>query len=190
MDFRRGRQMIVHDPNLNNRNTTPPTMLTPPVAFRRWTVHPQNSPGFIIQGVARQIRGGIDALHFMGHGNRGFIAVGRGTFSSSNADLFAQLRGHVRVIVFFSCLVAGDNRGWYRGHPVSFGQHIAANSGARVVMARETQMYSWNSTNIIEFGQWEGPVDVYEPSGGWSEYQAHNPFRTERPLRLEQLIFG
>jgi hypothetical protein len=184
--------MIVHDPRLNNPRTTPPTILTPPAAFRRWTVHPQNSPAFIIQRVAQAAAqaGGLDALHFMGHGNRGFIAMGGGTFDSTNADLFAQMRGQVGVITFFSCLVGGDTRGWYYRHPTYFGQRVAAESGARVVVAHQTQIYTWDRSRVIDFGPWEGPVDVFEPAGGWSTYQNANPYRTERRLELESLIFG
>lgn len=192
MNFRRGRQMIVHDPALNNPYTNPPTMLIPPPAFRRWTVHPRNSPSFIIGRVAQVAKkvGGLDALHFMGHGNRGFINVGQGSFQDSNADLFAQLSGNVGVIVFFSCLVGGDSRGWYPQHPQYFGQRVAAESGARVVVAHRTQIYSWDSNRVIEFGPWEGPVDVFEPGHGWSTYQNDNPIRTEHPIDLERLIFG
>lgn len=184
--------MIVHDPGLNNPHTTPPTQLTPPVAFRRWTVHPRNSPRYIIDQVDRvaTASGGLDALHFMGHGNQGFIRVGGGTFTRRNVDLFARIQGKVRVIVFFSCLVGGDTRGWYPRHPRYFGQQVARQAAARVVVAQEVQTYSWDRNNVIDFGPWEGPVDVYEPEQGWSTYQNYNPFRTERPLNLDQIIFG
>jgi hypothetical protein len=191
MNFRRGRQMIVHDPALNNPHTNPPTTLTPPVAFRRWTVHPRNSPEFILERVALVATqtGGLDALHFMGHGNQGFISVGGGTFSQTNADLFSGLRGKVSAIVFFSCLVGSDSQGWYRGHPTYFGQRVAAESGARTVVAHQLQTYSWDANRIIDFGPWEGPVDVFEPESGWSTYQNYNPFRAEPQLDLERVIF-
>lgn len=195
MNFRRGFQMIVHDPGLNNRHTNPPTPLTPPVAYRRWTVHAQNSPRYILErvtDVAESTQGGLDALHFMGHGSPGGIRIGASRFTAANANLFASLRGKVGVIVFFSCQVGGEHQGagWHRGHPTYYGQRIAAATGARVVVAQENQTYSWGRSRVIDFGDWEGPVDVFESSGDRSTYQAHNPFRQERRLDLEELIFG
>ncbi|MEM1141384.1 MAG: hypothetical protein AAGI88_02260 [Pseudomonadota bacterium] len=195
MNFRRGHQVIVHDPGLNDPFTTPPTALTPPVAYRRWTVHPQNSATFIMQRITQYIDSApnsrIDALHFMGHGNLGRIRIGRERFSSQNVNLFRALRGKVRYVVFFSCRVGGDTRGWVpRNHFRTFGARVSEATGANVVVAQQDQEYTYNAQNIIEFGTWEGPVDVYNPSGGWSAYQAYNPFRRETPLRLENLIFG
>jgi hypothetical protein len=139
--------------------------------------------------VARSNR--LDALHFMAHGNRSVVRIGAGSFSAANAHIFSALAGNrVRVIVFASCLVGSDTQGWYRNHPVYYGQKIADITGAKVVVARENQVYQWHpSTNVIDFGDWEGPIDVYSP-GMTESYQEYNPFRTERRFDLERVIFG
>ena len=201
MNFRRGRQMIVHDPGLMasaRPNATPPlpaVQLTPPVAWRRWTVHPQNSVGFILGRVNEVIDGAggaIDALHFMGHGSPGGMALGRGRLDADDVPQFEPLRDKVRVIVFFSCQVGGEHQsgGWSRTQPTTIGRRISDATGATVVVAQQNQTYSYNRrVRLINFGPWEGPVDVYAP-GTAATYNAHNPFRREPQIDLERLIFG
>lgn len=200
MNFRRGRQMIVHDPRLNwpgNPNATPPvpaTPLTPPVAWRRWTVHPMNSIEYILTRVgevAGQVTDGIDALHFMAHGNRGLVALGRENLDEGNVRHFEQVAGKARFIVFFSCLVGSEHVGsaWMRGTE-TIGRTIAAITGATVITAQHNQEYHRTPANVIDFGPWEGPVDVYRP-GALVTYQADDsPFRAGIRLDLEALVFG
>ena len=89
----------------------------------------------------------------------------------------------------FSCSVGGDTQGWHIHHPRYFGEQVSAASGARVVVARRIQQYSWDSSNVIDIQSFEGEVDVYGP-GGWEEYQSYNPFRVVPMFDLEALIFG
>lgn len=195
MDYMRGFQMVIHDPRLNNPNTTPPTPLRPPGARQTWTVDPaRHSASHIVSWAATCAAGApggrMDALHFMAHGNRSYVQIGTDGFTAANASIFGVLAGKVGVIVFACCLVGSDTRGWYWNHPRYYGQVIAELTRAQVVVARENQVYSWNTTsNVIDFGDWEGPIDVY---GGSivSSYQEYNPFRAEPRLNLERLIFG
>jgi hypothetical protein len=196
MNFARGKQMIVFDTGLNalTGSLQRSVQVTLPLAHRRWIVHPQNSLHYILNGVAQTAHatGGLNAVHFMGHGSPGSIRLGLETLSASHSDLFRMLRGQVGTIVFFSCLVGGQHRGsgWHRGHPVTFGQQIARASGATVVLAQQIQYYRVTATSEVDFGDWEGPVDVYR-RGTISTYQADNPFqRTARPIDLEAIIFG
>jgi len=138
----------------------------------------------------------FDAVHFMAHGNRAFIQIGGGLLDELSVPLFRSFRdsagrGRVRYIVMFGCLVGSDNGGGSPyGHCPYFGQQLAAASGASVVMARELQTYSWSPSGVIDFGDFEGTVDVYSPGNIAYEYQSYNPFRTVPPLNLEALIFG
>lgn len=215
MNFRRGHQMVIHDPNLNNpflgsypagATLRPPTgpdlpniAVRPPDAYNVWTVRSSDSPSHIAGWAARVAReaptgNGLDALHFMAHGSRAHIGIGASGFDGRNASEFARLRrgegSWTRFIVFLSCLVGSDERGWYRGHPRYFGQQVAQHAQTRVVMAHENQAYGWDASGALDFGTWEGPVDVFEPNGNWATYQDYNPFRPTPRLDLEALIFG
>ena len=113
MNFSRGHQMIVHDPGLGVR-ADPTRQLVPPVAYRRWTVHPHNTVNHILSRVGNvggHCPGGLDAVHFMAHGSPGSMRIGRERMNNSNIDSFAMLEGNVRFIVFFSCSVGGERQG-------------------------------------------------------------------------------
>jgi hypothetical protein len=194
MNYARGMQMVIHDPRLNNPFTTPPTPLRPPAARQTWTVDPaRHSAAHIVgwAGVCAQGAPGgrLDAVHFMAHGNRSYVQIGSDGFTAANASIFSALTDRVGVIVFACCLVGSDTQGWYWHHPRYYGQVIADLTHARVVVARENQVYSWNPSNTIDFGDWEGPVDVYG-NNVVDSYQEYNPFRTTTRLDLERLIFG
>jgi hypothetical protein len=97
------------------------------------------------------------------------------------------------VIVFFSCQVGGEHQGaggWIRGQPPTFARGIVEATGAKVVVALHNQGYHVRDDGVIDFGAWEGPIDVYEPGGVVSTHQADNPFRGTRQFDLEQVIFG
>jgi len=216
VNFRRGHQMVIHDPNLNNpglgrhpagatlRATTtgrlvPNVPVRPPDAYNVWTVRSSDTPSHITDWASRVAQGapggnGLDALHFMAHGNRAYAAIGASGFDGRNVSEFARLRrgtgSWTRFIVFFSCLVSSDDRGWYRGHPRYFGQQVAHHAQTRVVMAQETQGYDWDASGVLDFGTWEGPVDVFEPNGDWATHQDYNPFRPTPRFDLEALIFA
>jgi hypothetical protein len=194
-DYHRGHQMVILDPRLNNALTTPPTLMDPPFAYNRWRVDPIiHSPQHILAWAGRVARGapggrGLDALHLMAHGNRALLQMGSGFLTADNVDLFEPLQGRTRWIVFWSCLIGSDSRGWYRGHPEYFGQQVASTVGCQVVVAHQPQLYQCFGTRL-EFGEWEGPVDIFQPDGGWATQQDHNPFRGTRRLDLEAMIFG
>ncbi len=196
-NFMRGHQMIVHDPRVDNPDTTPHTLLRPPNAMNVWTVRLSDSVSHVVGWPAQLASrsGGLDAVHFMAHGYPGGMQIGAGYLDQSAVPFFAQFRDprtnepRVRFIVMFSCTVGADTQGWYIHHPRYFGEQVAAASGARVVVARRNQEYNWNSSNVIDFGSFEGEVDVYG-AGGSEEYQSYNPFRAVPMLNLETLIFG
>ncbi len=193
MNFRRGKQMIVLDTGLQHLSGSSMSIdrLTPPVAHRRWVVHPRNSVNYILNGVAQAaFPKGLDAVHFMGHGQPGRIQLGRERLSEHHAPLFEMLRDRVGTISFFSCQVGGEHQGagWYRGQPTTFGQRIAGAARAKVVVAQQIQYYQVRN-GVIDWGRWEGPVDVYD-GNTISTYQQYNPFRGARAFDLEEIIFG
>jgi hypothetical protein len=197
MNFRRGKQMIVYDTGLSElggyRAQSRPLSL--PVAYRRWVLHPHNSSAYILRRVAMvasEADGGLDAVHFMGHGGPGRISLGRDGLSRDNVDSFSELAGNVRFIVFFSCQVGGEHQGggWHRGQPTTFGRLIVQATGASVVVAQQNQGYDVGANGQVEFGAWDGPIDVYEPGGRLSTHQAHDPFHPTRRFNLEETIFG
>lgn len=193
-NYRRGHQMAILDPRLNNPHTAPPTLLDPPLAYNRWRVDAaHHSPQHILAWAARVAEGvpgtgRLDALHLMAHGNRALMQIGSGMLDASNLHLFAPLQGKTGWIVFWSCLIGSDTAGWYRGHPEYFGQQVARTVGCRVVVAHEPQTYSWLG-GMVDFGDWEGPVDIFEPDGAWATHQDYNPFRAPSRLDLEAMIF-
>jgi hypothetical protein len=197
MNFMRGRQMVVHDPRLNkpgNPNANPPvapTPLTPPGAVQTWTVSLTHPVEHIMSWVGKVCdEGRLDALHFMAHGNKAYMQLGAGSLSWANIKLFEKVKGKVGHIVFWSCLVGSDEATYY-GHGPIFAAKVAEVTGAKVVACRQNQMYSWNSSNVIDFGGWEGEVFVFEDKGQTSRsFNKPNPFRVEPTLDLEKLIFG
>ena len=197
MNFGRGKQMIVYDNGLSElgggyRESRP---LNLPMAHRRWILHPHNSAEYILRRVAMvaaEADGGLDAVHFMGHGSPGRISLGREGLNEDNVHAFSELQGNVRFIVFFSCQVGGQHRGagWGVGQPTTYGSRIVQETGANVVVAQQNQSYRVGPGDVVDFGDWEGPIDVYEPGGRLSTHQAYNPFRATPRFDLERTIFG
>lgn len=190
--------MIVHDPRVNDRSTNPPTALQPPRAFNTWTVGLSEPISHVIGWPAQLAArvGGLDVVHFLAHGNPGTMQIGAGLFNASTVHFFSQFRdpatnrSRVPFIVMFSCSAGGDTQGWFPHHPTYFGQAIAQASGARVVVARTVQHFTFDAaTKVIRLGPLEGEIDVYG-SEGWDEYQSYNPFHPSPALDLERLIFG
>lgn len=192
----RGRQMVIHDARLNNPgnpNATPPvppTALLPPGAIQTWTVTRSHTAAHIL-GWAGEVATAenLDALHLMAHGNRNYMQIGADNIHWHNLENFRPLNGKVRFIIFWSCLVGGATSYTWR-HPPNFGARIAEITNARVVMATENQQYTWNAANVIDFGNWEGEVNVFRPNGDADVYQSYNPFRTQPQLMVESLVFG
>jgi hypothetical protein len=197
MNFLRGRQMIIHDPRLNNPGNVsavppvPASPLLPPAAMQVWTVT-LSDPTSHIFGWAGVIgtEGKLDALHIMAHGNQNFIQIGLDNIHWNNLTVFDPLRSKVRFIVFWACQVGGATSYSWR-HPPNFGSRIAQITDAQVVLASSNQMYSWNtSSKVIDFGPWEGEVNVFQPNGDAMVYQQYNPFRHVPKLMIQHVIFG
>jgi hypothetical protein len=191
MNFMRGNQMVVHDPRLNNPHTTPPTPLRPPGAKNTWTVQLSDTADHIT-GWTNDVAKGwgtMDALHFMAHGNQGYLQIGADGFTASNINLFEKYNGRVKNIVFFACLVGSDlgNAAACGLQSRIYAQRVAQKSKARIIACNVNQVYSWNAAGIIDFGAFEGDVYVIEPDG--CNFQIYNA-SSGNPLNLEHLIFG
>lgn len=197
MKFMRGNQMIVHDTRLNDpgsATSTPPrpsSNLKPPPAKNTWDVDPSYNAAHIIGWCSKVADGWgtMDALHFMAHGNKGYLQIGSDGFNAANVDLFSTLKGHVKTIVFFSCLVGGELGDLAQCSTIIrvYAQKVAEKSGAKVIACNINQVYSWNlSTKIIDFGDFEGDVFVIYPEGCFDMYNT----AAGQPLDLERFIFG
>lgn len=197
MNFTRGKQMIVHDPRLNNpgnATATPPvpsSPLRPPAAMNTWTVQLSDTADHITGWSSKVATdwGTMDALHFMAHGNEGYLQIGSDGFRASNINLFEKYKGHVNNIVFFACLV-GKDLGTAAACGLQnqiFAQRVAQKAGARIVACNVNQVYSWGAAGIIDFGDFEGDVFVIEPDGCNIRIFSAT---AGNPLNLESLIFG
>jgi hypothetical protein len=197
-NFMRGRQMIIHDPRLNNPHTTPPTPLTPPDAMNKWTVTLGDTADHIIGWAAEVAKGKsgaekLDALHFMAHGHPGGVTIGKDGFGWNNVDLFKKLNDPTQgvlvkgAIVIFSCTVGAEvaNRGL--SYPLTFGNAVAANANCKVVTCKVNQIYSWDSSNVIDFGDFEDVIYVHAAGGGSTQMLNYND--KSKP-DLAKIIFG
>lgn len=191
-NFMRGRQMVIHDPRLNNPLTTPPSALRPPAAYNVWTVSQADTAEGIL-GWAATVAGGstgkglLDALHFMAHGNIGYVQIGSNGFSWNNVAAFKTLAGKIRhSIVFFSCLVGGDQAHNSSNYNLTFGNAVAAYAQCKVVVCQATQFYSW-SGQTINFGAFEGVVNVYTKGGAGRKVYNYSSKST---VNLENVVFG
>ncbi|HRY15533.1 MAG: hypothetical protein KDI73_00630 [Candidatus Competibacteraceae bacterium] len=192
-NFMRGRQMIIHDPRLNNPKTSPPTPLRPPAAMNVWTVTTGDKAEHIIGWAAEVAKGKsgtdkLDALHFMAHGSIGGIQIGNDGLSWKNVDLFKKLNGYIKgAIIFFSCQVGGEQANHSASYALTFGSAVAAYAQCKVLTCKVNQIYSWTpGVNIIDFGEFENVVYVYTPKGD-SKMLNYNDKST---VDLNTIIFG
>lgn len=190
--FLRGRQMIIHDPRLNNPYTN--TQLRPPAAYNVWTVSVGDPVAGILSWAAEVAKGAsaegvLDALHFMAHGNIGYVQIGRDGFSWNNVEMFKTLAGRIRsAIVFFSCLVGGEQSYNLPNYTLTFGNAVAAFAQCKVVTCETNQIYSWSTTsNAIDFGDFEGVVNVYQKGG--SGRRVYNSMGRSG-VDLEKIVFS
>jgi hypothetical protein len=79
----------------------------------------------------------------------------------------------IKNITNFSCAAAdtapGNAGTW--GDGMGLMGELAIHSGAYVVAARDTQLYTWGGIifkSPIDFGAWEEPVFVCDPANGAS----------------------
>src|SRR5262245_47726094 len=116
MNFKRGYQMIIHDPRLWSRKIFgPPTPeewwwdmpVVPPDAYRVWQIKVDDRATHIF-GVAASVANsanegkGLDALHIMAHGNQCCVQLGKDWLDQTNVNLFAKLARKVKFVIFWS----------------------------------------------------------------------------------------
>jgi hypothetical protein len=140
-------------------------------------------------------QGGLDELIVMCHGYEadwdltqqvctgtevgGFgLQICKQGISISNVAKLAAWKGSggalIKQVTIYSCGAAGvgeGNEGTSADGPRFMGK-IATYSGAYVVAARDTQMYTYSPIN---FGQWEGPVFLFDPVNGLPQSYAAGP---------------
>ena len=196
-NYRRGHQMVIFDPRITDLNGPVPVVARPPGAYNTWTLNMNADGAMSIFNWARIVATGVpggrglDAVHVIGHGNASIVQLGRDYVDGRNAaQVFGQIKGKTRWIVFWSCLVGSDQTGTWRGAPQTFGDKVARAANANVVVAREVQVAHLRPPhNTVDFGEFEGPVDVYTPRGERWTYQDHNPHRATPRVPLEPMIF-
>lgn len=193
-NFMHGRQMIIHDPRLNNPLTSPPTPLRPPAAMNVWSVSNSDSADHIICWAAEVAKGKsgtekLDALHFMAHGSVGGIQIGGQTLGWNNVNLFKKLNGCIKgAIVFFSCQVGGEQANRGLSYSLTFGNAVAAYAQCKVLTCKLNQIYSWTpGVNVIDFGDFEGVVYLYSPGGGDAKMLNYND---KSKVDLSSIIFS
>lgn len=191
-NFMRGRQMVIHDPRLNNPYTTPPTPLKPPNAMNVWTVSTSDDIDHIIGWAAEVAKGKsgneqLDALHFMGHGGPGSMQLGSGFLGWNTVDRFGKLKGLIQgAITFFSCEVGAEQSGHGLSYGMTFGNAVAGYAGCKAVTCKMNQIYSWGGSNVIDFGDFEGPVYIYDPKGG-ARMMNYSP---KSNINIESIVFS
>lgn len=196
-NYRRGYQMVIFDPRVTDLSGPLPVVARPPAAYNVWTLNPASDGAMHIFNWARIVaegapgKRGLDVIHVIGHGNASIVQLGKDFVDGRNAArVFAQIKGKTRWIVFWSCLVGSDQSGSWRGAPMTFGEKVAKAANANVLVAREVQeAHLVPPDNTVNFGAFEGPVDIYKPNGERLTYQDHNPHRATPRVPLEQLIF-
>lgn len=211
MNFKRGYQMILHDTRLWSRVINgPPTEsewwwdmpVVPPDAYRVLQVKPEDRAANILSQAAAVANAanngkGLDALHIMAHGNQSCVQFGKDWLYRNNVNQFAKVANKVRYVVFWSCLVGKTPVGaplLGTLHPQGgswFGRCVAEQAQAEAVMARDPQLYHWRKVKdkaVLDFGDWEGPVDIYSQYGMIRSFQTD--FEGQPKLDLEKVIFG
>ncbi|RVT97642.1 DUF4347 domain-containing protein [Rhodovarius crocodyli] len=96
------------------------------------------------------------------HGGFG-LQLGREGLNLFNYGLTSTWKGLVDEIVLFACAPADTYAGnvgtW--GDGKRFCGYLALTTGAKVIAARDTQIYHYGGGGPIDFGAWEGPVYEY-----------------------------
>lgn len=216
-DYKRGRQVIIHDKRLKTPTedlTGPPSPVThwahyadaePPEAWLTYQVdREKESIGTVLSlvesgcataGLPKGTR--FDALHIMAHGNVGYVELGKEGLKKQNAYLMAKVGNRFRYVVFYCCLVGRRPRFQELGSNLSalegslFARKVAVHAKAKVILARNEQIYHAHST--------KDPTRAVLNFGDWEGlvdlYEEGQPVRTfngpqDEPFDLETLIFG
>jgi hypothetical protein len=189
MNFNRGKQIVIHDPRLDDGQSPPKPLNPPQSSVLTWTVNRGDTLSNILGSAAdlADASGKLDAVHIMAHGNKAFVQLGADNISWSNVDQFTKLNGKARCIVIFSCLVGGDES---RDNSHSaLGGAIAVLTEAKVLVCKEVQWYGWSSNNrTIDFGNFDGEVYLYYPDGSHNVV-FKNTTSGNAQINLEPYIF-
>lgn len=189
MNFNRGKQVIIHDPRLDDAGKPPRPLNPPQSSVLTWTVSKGDTLSNILANAAllADAAGKLDALHIMAHGEKAYIQLGADNISWGNIDQFTKLDGKARCIVIFSCQVGSDES--RDDSSSALGSAIAQLTGAKVLVCRENQTYSWGGTRTIDFGNFEGEVYLYYPKGGHNVI-FKNTTSGKAQIDLEPYIFA
>lgn len=166
MDYKRGRQVILHDPRLSHPNVDlvgPPgpedliraMVLAPDSWWTRRARPDVETVGMLFGAIqtrvtsAQQARGygQFDALHIMAHGNKGVVQLGKDWLTPRTASALSKVKGLFRFVVFHCCLVGklAPNQEAFVGlntwSDSAFARQAAQLTGAEVILGRESQVY-------------------------------------------------
>jgi len=122
--------------------------------------------------------GGISTLYLMCHGvhvlgaDTAALQFCHEMIAYTTVHHFSRLRGKVERIVLFACHAAETSMTTH-GDGDELCRHIALEAQAEVTAAREVQTYYreqhcmlfFCEETPIQFGEWEGPVVVYNSQG-------------------------
>lgn len=185
------KRMIVHDTRLEGT--------APRIAQNTYKVNGGVEISHCIGWVGQYARqqGGLDELMIMCHGFEGNFSIGNqmSTLAASggfglqlcrqglkldSANLCSNWNGFIRKITVYACAPAdtGPGNEGTMGDGRRLMGEIALWSGAEVIAARDTQMYTHSWISRIDFGEWEGPVYRFDPqTGEGSRINSPSPMR-------------
>jgi hypothetical protein len=96
------------------------------------------------------------------------LQLGAEGINFTTSPLFMMLRNKVRVIVLYACRPL--DRDVARRHSgMMMWQQIAGYANCNVVGSATDQVYTYGTSNPIDFGKWEGTVFVIAPNGNHQE---------------------
>lgn len=217
MNYKRGYQIVVHDRRLNGpRLEGPPNpdahwwkyvKVVAPEAYHNIEVDSEKqtcgAAFSLLQDYCAKVRpkndSPFDALHIMAHGYEGAVELGKDWLWKQNLHVTAKITNRFRYVVFHSCLVGRPPQGspafltsnTFGGS--QFARKIAQHTRAKVILARGDQIYDVvrdkadRGKGIIDFGDWEGPVDLYERD---VPVRTFNSPLDILPFNLERHIFA
>lgn len=184
---------VLHDTRLNGRPLIRSGMV--------FTVDNAKSLGSTLQrirGMASRAGGSISEFAIMAHGLSGGVHDSREGISTSalgfglqvckenitlaNTSELSVLDGLFPVIILYACGPANTRQGFAgtRADGNRFCREIAAYTNAEVIAGAHTQWYHRRgSSEIIDFGRWEGPVYRFLPDG---TVMPHHPSSHSPPI--------